>query len=439
MRNLEFDRSKHIYTSTAFAELVKDAVRFFNGTPVHTLPPYGKSVMKTLELFSGAGGLAKGLELSGFQHVNLVEFNKHACATLKANFGAEKVFSGDIRDFSYAGLSGVEVVAGGPPCQPFSLGGKHQADQDQRDMFPHAINAIRELQPKAFIFENVKGLLRPSFADYFEYIVLRLTCPDFKPKFGLDWQLHLQLLRKLKYGTHQGLKYKVAYQLVNAADYGVPQSRERVFMVGIRADLDVEWAFPAPTHSDSRLLWDKFVTGEYWEKHGLAHDQREQPNAATQKQMNALKTRYGLFPPELKPWKTVRDALGGLPDPRSDHGIPDHVFRDGARVYPGHTGSDHDWPAKTLKAGGHGVPGGENMLRYRDGSVRYFTVHEAKLLQTFPADFHVEGAWGEAMRQIGNAVPVMLSEILGRTLCKILQQAKPSLKQAMPLACAVGA
>lgn len=394
----------------------------------------GQSSVKTLELFTGTGGLAKGLELAGFHHVKLVEFNKHACATLQANFGAEKVFAGDIRDFNYDGLKGVDIVAGGPPCQPFSLGGKHQADQDHRDMFPYAINAIRELQPKAFIFENVKGLLRSSFADYFEYIVLRLTFPDYKPKFGLDWQLHLQLLRKLKYETHQGLKYKVAYQLVNAADYGVPQSRERVFMVGIRADLDVEWAFPAPTYSDSRLLWDKFVTGEYWEKHGLAHEQCEQPNAAIQKQVNALKTRYGLFPPALKPWQTVRDALGHLPDPRSDHAIPDHLFRDGARVYPGHTGSDHDLPAKTLKAGGHGVPGGENMLRYRDGSVRYFTVHEAKLLQTFPADFYIEGAWGEAMRQIGNAVPVHLSETLGKALHITLQQAKSAFEQTMPLA-----
>jgi DNA (cytosine-5)-methyltransferase 1 len=340
-----------------------------------------------------------------------VEFNKHACSTLKANFGAEKVFAGDIRDFTYDGLQGVDIVAGGPPCQPFSLGGKHQADQDHRDMFPYAINAIRELQPKAFIFENVKGLLRASFADYFSQILLRL----------------------------KKLNYSVSYQLVNAADYGVPQSRERVFIVGIRDDLDVDWRFPAPTHSEARLLWDKFVTGDYWNKHGLEHDQREQPNAAIQKTVKALKARYGLFPPALKPWQTVRDALCHVPDPRSDHAIPAHIFRDGARVYPGHAGSDYDWVAKTLKAGGHGVPGGENMLRYRDGSVRYFTVYEAKLLQTFPADFYIEGAWGEAMRQIGNAVPVLLSHTIGKALHKTLQQAKPVFEPSMSLACmAVG-
>lgn len=393
--------------------------------------------MKTLELFSGAGGLAKGLELAGFQHVSLVESNKHACSTLGRNFGEEKIFSGDIRDFRYDGLQEVDVVAGGPPCQPFSLGGKHQAHQDHRDMFPYAMNAIRELQPKAFIFENVKGLLRQSFADYFEYIVLRLTFPDYKPKFGLDWQLHLQLLRKLRYETHQGLKYKVAYQLVNAADYGVPQSRERVFMVGIRADLGVDWQFPAPTHTETRLLWDKFVTGEYWERHKLAHDQREQLNVTTRKVVETLKIRYGLFSPELQPWRTVRDALAHLSDPHSDHALADHVFRDGARTYPGHTGSDYDWPAKTLKAGGHGVPGGENMLRYRDGTVRYFTVHEAKLLQTFPADFYIEGAWGEAMRQIGNAVPIALASLLGGVLHKLLQQETLS-SEKRPLACTVG-
>jgi DNA (cytosine-5)-methyltransferase 1 len=125
--------------------------------------------MRSLEIFSGAGGLAKGLELSGFEHAAFVEFNKHACLSLATNFGSEKVFFGDIKDFDLTSIDVVDVVAGGPPCQPFSLGGKHKADRDNRDMFPYAIRAIEKLTPKAFIFENVKGLLRQSFADYFEY------------------------------------------------------------------------------------------------------------------------------------------------------------------------------------------------------------------------------------------------------------------------------
>jgi DNA (cytosine-5)-methyltransferase 1 len=124
--------------------------------------------MNSLELFSGAGGLAKGLELAGFKHSALVEFNKHAYASLRENFDARKVFLGDVREFN---LDNIDLVAGGPPCQPFSLGGKHQADRDKRDMFPSAIHAIlfqrgsanERLKPKAFIFENVKGLLRAKF------------------------------------------------------------------------------------------------------------------------------------------------------------------------------------------------------------------------------------------------------------------------------------
>ena len=102
--------------------------------------------------------------------------------------------------------------------------------------------------------------------------------------------------------------------------------------------------------------------------------------------MKNLRDTFGFFEPELKPWRTVRDALKGVPDPRTKHGIPDHNFRDLARTYPGHTGSDFDLPAKTIKAGGHGVPGGENMMRFHDGSVRYFTVFEGKRMQTFPDD-----------------------------------------------------
>jgi C-5 cytosine-specific DNA methylase len=92
----------------------------------------------------------------------------------------------------------------------------------------------------------------------------------------------------------------------------------------------------------------------------------------------------------------------------------------GARIYPGHTGSILDAPAKTIKAGDHGVPGGENMIRFANGTVRYLTVLEAKRLQTFPDDFVIKGVWGEAMRQIGNAVPVLLAEKIGCELMKSL-------------------
>jgi DNA (cytosine-5)-methyltransferase 1 len=386
--------------------------------------------MRSLELFSGAGGLAKGLELAGFEHSAFVEYNKHACSSLSVNFEPKKVFFGDVKDFNLNSINSVDIVAGGPPCQPFSLGGKHKADQDNRDMFPYAINAIEKLTPKAFIFENVKGLLRPSFSDYFEYITLRLTYPGFSAKKTMAWQEHLAQLRKVNKMSYAGVKYDVKFKLINAADYGVPQTRERVVIVGIRADLGKTWLFPEPTHSEDRLLWEMYVSGDYWKKHKVPAAQRPELDAISKEKLTRLKNRYGLFEPEFMPWLTVRDALQGVPDPRKKHNIEDHVFKDGARSYAGHTGSDYDWPSKTIKAGGHGVPGGENMIRYPDNSIRYFTVFEAKRIQTFPDEFIIKGAWGEAMRQIGNAVPVHLAEVIGNHLAETLR-AKTKMSRAI--------
>jgi DNA (cytosine-5)-methyltransferase 1 len=377
--------------------------------------------MNSLELFSGTGGLAKGLELAGFKHSALVENNRHACASLCENFDAKKVFFGDVRDFDLETLDNIDLVAGGPPCQPFSLGGKHQADRDKRDMFPAAIHAIERLKPKAFIFENVKGLLRQTFSDYFEYILLRLTYPSFNTEVSSDWQQHLDELRSMSQLSYSGVKYNVQFKLINAANYGVPQNRDRVIIFGIRSDLDCEWLFPAETHSADRLFWDMYVTGEYWERHKICKLELPLIDRSIEAKIFKLTEKYGKFEPALMPWQTVRDALINLPDPKSNHGIKDHLFHDGARIYPGHTGSILDAPAKTIKAGDHGVPGGENMIRFSDRTVRYLTVLEAKRLQTFSDDFVINGVWGESMRQIGNAVPVLLAQIIGQNLIKTLR------------------
>jgi DNA (cytosine-5)-methyltransferase 1 len=371
--------------------------------------------VRSLELFSGTGGLALGLCLSGFKHKKFVEFNKHACNSLRANFDNNLVFEGDIRNFDLNSLDKIDVVAGGPPCQPFSLGGKHRAHDDNRDMFPLAINAIKTLQPKAFIFENVKGLLRGSFSQYLEYILLRLSLPACAKPLEDDWRDHLAELRET---APIGLHYDVSYKLLNAANYGIPQTRERVFIVGIRSDLNVVWNFPEKTHSKEQLIFEQKQSGDYWDKHGILPDK----SYLEQCKNVSEDCQIPLFSEPLKPWQTVRDALSHLPDPTDRHDIPDHIFKDGAKSYPGHTGSYFDLPAKTLKAGVHGVPGGENMVRYANGKIRYFTVHEAKLLQTFPTDFVITGAWSEAMRQIGNAVPVNLAEIIGNQLRRTLDK-----------------
>ncbi len=373
--------------------------------------------MRSLELFSGAGGLAKGLEIAGFDHARFVEFNKHACNSLRENFDSDLVFCGDVREFRFDELSDVDLVAGGPPCQPFSMAGKHRANNDQRDMFPYAAKAVSFYKPKAFLFENVKGLLRPSFSDYFSYIILRLSFPEILQNEEECWLDHYNRLSFIDFNKYGGVKYAVNFKLLNAADYGVPQVRERVFIVGIRSDLDVEWQFPHPTHSADALYRDQFIDFGYWDRHNVTRPSAPVSDCPQFKKAKPL----GLpFEAPLSPWLTVRDALKDTPHPLAQHSIEDHIFRGGARSYPGHTGSYIDLPAKTLKAGGHGVPGGENMIRYEDGSIRYFTVHEGKLLQTFDPSFRITGAWGEGMRQIGNAVPTLLAKRLGEKLMSLL-------------------
>jgi DNA (cytosine-5)-methyltransferase 1 len=387
--------------------------------------------MKSVELFAGAGGLALGTHRAGFKPAAVIEWDRYACATLKHNLGAATslgdrwpVHQIDARNFDYAALGGkIDLVSGGPPCQPFSIGGKHRGQQDCRDMFPEAARAVRVLRPKAFIFENVRGLLRRSFARYFQYILLQLTYPELTGRASEGWTEHLTRLEgHHTQGAYRGLYYRVVFRMVNAADYGVPQHRERVVIVGFRSDIRQDWSFPRPTHSYQALLWSKWVTKEYWERHRIPSRLRP-PISAT---AAAHVMRLNLD--QVGPWRTTRDAIADLPEPSpSGHEVvPNHCFQAGARVYPGHTGSPLDEPAKTLKAGDHGVPGGENMLVRSDGSVRYFTVRESARLQTFPDSFVFTGSWTENMRQLGNAVPVKLGEIVSQSVRAALERARTS-------------
>jgi DNA (cytosine-5)-methyltransferase 1 len=388
--------------------------------------------MRSVELFGGAGGLAMGISRAGFTHDAVVEFDKDACDTIRENqrLGIAPIvhwplYEADVTQFDYSNVpEGLDVVAGGPPCQPFSLGGKHRGDQDERNMFPEAVRAVREMKPRAFIFENVRGLLRQSFATYFEYIILQLTYPTITRRNNEEWRNHLERLeRHHTQGKQNGLRYNVVYQLLNAADYGVPQRRERVFIVGFRSDLNVSWSFPELTHSHEALLWSQWVTGEYWDFHKVAMKERPELPAKLKARVDNLRSKF--LPPSEKPWSTVWDAIYDLSDPRlniDDNRFQHHKYNPGARVYPGHTGSPLHESAKTLKAGDHGVPGGENMLAYPNGEVRYFTVRESARLQTFPDKFVFQGCWTECMRQLGNAVPVTLAEVVGSSVKASLER-----------------
>ncbi len=374
--------------------------------------------MRSVELFTGAGGLALGTSMAGFEHAAVVEFDHDCCETLRLNkrLGREhvrdwKIIEGDVRGLNHTELGSVEMVAGGVPCQPFSLGGKHRAHEDKRDMFPEFTRVVAKLRPKAFVVENVKGLLRSTFADYFEYVVLRLSHPLVEVKPGQSWREHRAELECVQSsGASTGLEYNVLFQLLNAADYGVPQRRERVFIVGFRSDLGIRWSFPRPTHSKAALLHQQFVSNVYWERHGI-------PTRRRPELMGRIADRSPTLwsDEDLSPWCTVRDAISDLPPleiGQRDAFDPNHYLNPGARSYKGHTGSPWDEPAKTLKAGDHGVPGGENTLVMDDGQVRYFSPRECARIQTFPDDYRITGSWTEQMRQMGNAVPVELARIV---------------------------
>ena len=392
--------------------------------------------MNTVELFSGAGGLGMGLSLSGFKPKAVVEWDKWACDTVRQNQERGfpyvvdwNVYEGDVRQWvgefcSNPAANAIDLVAGGPPCQPFSMGGKHAAFADSRDMFPVSVDVVRRLRPRAFIFENVKGLTRAAFHNYYHYILLQLEFPELVRKVDQSWREHLDSLQRHKSSNRETaeLRYNVIPTLVNAANFGVPQKRERVFIVGFRSDLDVQWRFPWETHSQSALMFDQWVTGEYWDRHEISRKQRPSMPATLAERIDRMR---GLaIAPTQRPWRTVRDALVGLPDPESHPRLAaefhNHRFQAGAKIYPGHTGSALDLPAKTLKAGDHGVPGGENMLVRLDGSVRYFSIRESARLQTFPDGYVFHGSWTESMRQLGNAVPVLLAQTVAASVAEKL-------------------
>jgi len=380
--------------------------------------------LSAIELFAGAGGLGLGISKAGFKPVMVAEWDHWSCENLRLNRAIGRPLKswplpieGDVRDIDYKKYeSKIALVSGGPPCQPFSMGGKHQAQDDGRDMWPEAVRAVRETRPKAFIFENVKGLTRQSFATYVSYVELQLRFPSIAKRRGENWSDHLVRLQRHELGRRRDTEeYRVIFFQLNAADYGIPQKRERVMFVGFRSDLGISWSPPKPTHSFDALVWSKCREATYWDRHRVKGVDRN--NSAKDL---ALSCRIGVKPKE-QPWQTIRDAICDLPDPELSRETANHKFQAGARVYAGHTGSPLDEPAKTLKAGVHGVPGGENMLVKPDGSVRYFTVRESARLQTFPDTYVFNGSWSESMRQLGNAVPVALSKVIATDIAKHLR------------------
>ncbi|UPG93896.1 DNA cytosine methyltransferase [Luteibacter aegosomatissinici] len=187
--------------------------------------------LTSVEVCSGAGGQALGLEMAGFDHLQLVELDGSACATLRLNRPEWDVHEGDLREYSGAGHKGVDLFAGGVPCPPFSKAGKQLGADDERDLFPEAIRIVDQCRPRAVMLENVRGMLDPIFKDYRE-----------------------NLVRQLK-----RLGYHAEWKLLQASDFGVPQLRPRVIFVATRKEISEHFAWPEASKLPPKTVGESLV------------------------------------------------------------------------------------------------------------------------------------------------------------------------------------
>ena len=369
-----------------------------------------------VNLCSGAGGLALGLIQAGFEPVEFYDKDADACATLRHNLQRAisplrgNVFEGDISQMGWIHYgSDVRLLAAGAPCQPFSIGGSRKGAKDERNLFPDLFRAIRALRPRAVLIENVRGLDRGSQKLYLEYVIRQLQYPDVSRREDETWEGHDRRLLRHSAAKYARPCYNVQWAVLNGADFGVAQIRYRLFIVATEIGAP-EYQFPEPTHSKLKLLYEQAV-GTYWEARGLRIPENQTPAVPQYDQ------KVGILP-----WVTVRDAVIDLPPLSSDHGPEsnNHCLIPGARSYPGHSGSRLDWPSKTVKAGVHGVPGGENTMVCDDGSFRYYSMREMARIQSIPDHHYFPGARSNITRQIGNAVPCNLAAAVARPLRDLL-------------------
>lgn len=295
--------------------------------------------MRVVSLFSGAGGLDLGFKMAGHDVVWANDLYEDAVHTYQKNIG-DHIILEDVRNISVNEIPDCDIVIGGFPCQGFSVANtKRHIDDERNELYKQLIRVIEDKRPKFFLAENVKGLTNLGKGQVFKMIL-----SDF-----------------------EYLGYRVQYRILNAADYGVPQTRLRVIIVGVRSDIDWEYEFPKATHS-----------------------------------------REGRD--DLPTWVSVSDALKGLPDPDSENDIPNHTYSKyklNINGYIGHRLLDPDKPAPTVTARGDNR-GGVVILPHPNGQ-RRMSCRELASVQSFPVDYEFIGNNSSIYRQIGNAVPPLLA------------------------------
>ncbi|MGH3281010.1 MAG: DNA cytosine methyltransferase [Trebonia sp.] len=337
---------------------------------------YGLTMLTVLDLFAGAGGLSLGLEDAGMEVVAAAEWDQDALDTYAKHHPTVRLFRGDIAGVDFGEFRGsVEVVAGGPPCQPWSDGGKGLGHEDPRDGFPQFIRAVRAIQPRAFLIENVAGLTRGARRSYF-----------------------LRLLRELS-----DLGYEVRDRVIVAADYGVPQRRKRLFIVGTRSG---GFTWPDATHGVGAVRpWR--VAGDVLSAARVLGE----PN----KSIVTYAKRPDLRP---SPYDGLLFNGGGRPVNLADL-APTMLASMGGNKTP--------WiDTQGIVPGYHAhlMAGGEPRTGIVPGA-RRITVAETAALQTFSGGMEFAGPRSSQYRQVGNAVPPMLAAAVGRALSNYLDRQRP--------------
>ncbi|MDR3450371.1 MAG: DNA cytosine methyltransferase [Alphaproteobacteria bacterium] len=308
--------------------------------------------MKIVSLFSGAGGLDLGLQWAGHDIVWANDIFDAAIDTYKANIG-DHINNQDICKVKLSSIPDCDAVVGGFPCQGFSMANMGRTLGDPRNqLYRQMVRIVREKQPRFFVGENVKGLL----------------------SLGKG-----KALEEIKHNFAQA-GYRVHHHVVNAADYGVPQSRMRLLIIGIREDIaNVSDILPIQTHADPAIA----------------------------------------FKLKLKPWITVGEALAHFPEPTDDGEIPNHQCSQYKLRFNGHLGHryiDPNRPAPTVT--GRGDERGGVVVLHHPNNRRRMTARELAAVQSFPDDFVFSGAKTTAYRQIANAVPPLLGKAIGLMLAK---------------------
>lgn len=305
--------------------------------------------MNIISLFSGAGGLDLGLIQAGNTILWANDIDRDAVETYKENIG-DHIVCDDIKNVDILSLPNADVVVGGFPCQGFSQANRLRALDDGRNqLYRFFYHTIKIKQPKFFIAENVKGILSLGKGE-----AIRQIKSDF-----------------------EAAGYIAAVNLVNMADYGVPQTRQRVIIIGQRKDLGakLQFIFPKPTHSKSG---------------------------------------------DLPRWISIQKAIGHFPDPDDENSVLNHIYsayKVDYRNFTGHRKTDPGKPSPTILARGNGK-GGVCAIPHYNGK-RRLTIRESASVQTFPEDFHFCGAMNSCYRQIGNAVPVLFARKLGEELIRL--------------------